>query len=226
MNLPKRVIVEYDDGNRKEAAFANLSDQGRLELAKLGVCSVPATVGQMKHHLLLRWKDGWNEVIGMDKAGAELLRYYSLERLEHVGRLSVDVGDGYPMMHLINRAPNKLERILLVGPDEAKMYLLEEKVTVKEGGKTEHIMYDKKRPGFSAEPAEKADAWIDEMTDALRGELKRKGLSAKEILSTEDSKKLDLYRELARGLGLRATHKQADVYGFVQALVKNISASS
>jgi hypothetical protein len=226
MNLPKRVILEYDNGNRKEAAFADLSDQGRLELAKLGVCPVPAAVAETKHYLLLRWKDGWIEVIGMEKAGAELLRYYSLERLEHVGRLSVDVRDDYPMLHVINRAPDKLERILLVGSDKAKMYLLEEKVTVKEGGKTEHIMYDKKRPAFSAEPAEKADAWITELTEALRGELKRKGLSAIEILSTEDSKKLDIYREFAHALGLRATHRQADVHGFVQALVKNISASS
>jgi hypothetical protein len=226
MSLPKRVIVEYDDGNRKEAVFADLSDQGRLELSKLGVCPVPPKVAKTKHYLLLRWKDGWNEVIGMEKAGAELLRYYSLERVEHVGRLSVDVQDDYPMLHLISRAPNKLERILLLGPDDAKMYLLEEKATVKEGGKTEHIMYDKKRPAFSAEPAEKADAWITELTEALRGELKRKGLSAMEILSAEDSKKLDLYREFAHGLGLRATHRQADVYGFVQALVKNIPASS
>jgi hypothetical protein len=226
MSLPKRVIVEYDDGNRKEASFADLSHQGRLELAKLGVCPVPPAVAGTKYYLLLHWKDGWNEVIGMEKAGADLLRYYSLERVEHVGRLSVEVRDDYPMLHLINRLPSKVERILLFGPGETKMYLMEEKVTVKEGGKTEHIMYDKKRPAFSAEPAEKANAWIAKLTETLRGELRRKGLSSIGILSTEDSKKLDLYREFAQALGLRAAYRQADVYGFVQALVKNISASS
>jgi hypothetical protein len=178
------------------------------------------------HYLLLRWKDGWNEVIGMEKAGAELLRYYTLERVEQVGRLSVDVPDDYPILHLINRLPSNLERILLLGEAGGKMYVLDEKVTVKEGGKTEHIMYDRKRPPFSAEPPKRADAWITELTEALGTELERKGLSAVDILSTEDSTKLGLYREFAQALGLRATYKQADVYGFVQALVKNIAASS
>jgi hypothetical protein len=226
MSIPKRVIVEYDDGTREEAAFSDLSHQGRLELAKLGVCAVPPTVAETKHYLLLRWKDGWNEVIGMEKPGTELLRYYSLERVEQVGRLSVDVRDDYPMLYLINRLPSKLERILLLGEAGARMYLLDEKVTVKEGGKTEHVMYDKKRPAFSAGPAQKADAWMTELTEALREQLRSKGLSAMEILLMEDSKKLDLYRELARALGLRATYRQADVYGFVHGLVKNISASS
>ncbi len=225
MSLPRRVIVEYDDGNRKEAAFADLSHQGRLELAKLGVCPVPPTVAETEHYLLLRWKDGWHEVIGMEKAGTELLRYYSLERVEQVGRLSVEVPEDYPMLHLVNRLPSKLERILLLGPGETKMYLMDEKVTVKEGGKTEHIMYDKKRSPFSAEPAEKASAWITELTGALQGQLREKGISTTEILSMEDSKKLNLYREFAQALGLRATYQEADVYGFVQALVKNISAS-
>jgi hypothetical protein len=226
MSIPKRVIVEYDDGTREEAAFSDLSHQGRLELAKLGVCPVPPTVAETKHYLLLRWKDGWNEVIGMEKPGAELLRYYSLERVEHVGRLSVDVRDDYPMLYLINRLPSKLERILLLGEAGARMYVLDEKVTVKEGGKTEHMMYDKTRSAFNAEPAEKADAWITELTEALQEELRSKGLSAKEILLMEDSKKLNLFRELAQALGLRATYRQADVYGFVHGLVKNISASS
>ena len=225
MSIPKRVIVEYDDGTRKEAAFSDLSHQGRLELAKLGVCPVPPTVAETKHYLLLRWKDGWNEVIGMEKPGAELLRYYSLERVEHVGRLSVDVREDYHMLSLINRLTSKLERILLLGEAGARMYVLDEKVTVKEGGKTEHIMYDKKRSPFSAEPAEKASAWITELTGALQGQLREKGLSTTGILSMEDSKKLNLYREFAQALGLRATYQEADVYGFVQALVKNISAS-
>jgi hypothetical protein len=226
MGTPKRVIVEYDDGTRKEAAFSDLSQQGRLELAKLGVCPVPPAVAETKQYLLLRWKDGWNEVIGMEKPGAELLRYYSIERVEHLGRLSVDVQDDYPMLYLINRLPTKLERILLLGEAGAKMYVLDEKVAVKEGGKTEHIMYDKKRPAFSAEPTEKADAWMTELTEALREELRSKGLSAMEFLLVEDSKRLDLYRELAQALGLRATYRQADVYGFIHGLVKNISASS
>jgi hypothetical protein len=226
MGIPKRVIVEYDDGNRKEAAFADLTHQGRLELAKLDLCPLPAGAAETGHFLLLRWKDGWNEVIGMEKPGAELLRYYTIERVEQVGRLSVEVPDDYPMLHLINRLPGKVERILLLGPDEAKAYLMEEKVTVREGGKTEHIMYDRKRPLFSAEPADKADAWIAELVGGIQGRFRDKGLSAADVLSMEDSGKLDLYRELAQALGLRATYRQADVYGFVQALVKNMSVPS
>jgi hypothetical protein len=225
MSLPKRVIVEYDDGNRKEASFADLSDEGRLELARLGLCPVPPPVAETDHYLLLRWKDGWNEVIGLEKAGTELLRYYCLERVERLGRLSVEVRDDYPMLHIINRLPGEVERILLLGPGEAKIYPMEEKATVKEGGKTERILYDKKRPIFNARPTVDGGAWIKELTEALRVEIKRKGLSAAGILSAPESEKPALYREFAQALGLRATYRQADAYGFVQALVKNISKS-
>jgi hypothetical protein len=103
---------------------------------------------------------------------------------------------------------------------------MQEKVTVKEGGKIEHIMYDKKRTAFSVLTAKKGEAWIAELTDALRVELNRKGRSASEVLSAEANQQLGLYRELSQALGLRATYRQADVYGFVQALVRELAASS
>ncbi len=80
----------------------------RSELARLGLAPVPQSIGSAKQYLLMKWRDGWQEVGGIDRDTAELLRYYVIERIEDRGRLSLDVGADYPELFVIERTPRDL----------------------------------------------------------------------------------------------------------------------
>jgi hypothetical protein len=170
---------------------------------------------------LLQWKDGWKEVVGIPRKAAELLRFYTVERTEEVGRMAFHVAEDYPMLFLVKRLPKEIESLLLVGPGGAKEYVLEEKKTVKEGGKIEHVLYDKKDPGRGEQDGKGADAWVAELADALNGELKKKGLTAEKLLSSSEAEKAQVYQELSKTLGIRGMEKQEDVQGFLQFMIEN-----
>ena len=221
MNTPKKIIVEYEDGARREAAFDGLSSTGRTELSALGLCEAAAPdIGT--HYLLLEWKDGWKEVKAVGGHVLELLRYYTIERMEEIGRLSMVVADGNPELLVIKRLPGRLERIIFVGANGPQAYALEEKATVKEGGKTEHIFYDKTRPNFKMEEPVAASALYAAFLDALRGALEKKGISVSGLLAMSERDRLPVYKELARTLGRWGTDRQQDVYGFLTVALKKL----
>jgi hypothetical protein len=226
MNGPKRIVVEYEDGTRREAPFDGLSGQGAVELSALGLCDAPPPDAS-KGYLLLQWKDGWKEVTAVDNRAVEVLRYYTIERTEEVGRLSVEMGDAYSELKLIKRLPGRVESILFVGrhgPPQA--YVLEEKTTVREGGKTEHIFYDKKRPNFAMENGSAASARYSMILDALRKELEKRAVPVRSLLGAGAGEHRALYGELARALGLRGTERQQDVYGFLHTAIEKLGADS
>jgi hypothetical protein len=224
MNAPKKIIVEYEDGTRQEAAFAGLSNTGRTELSALGLCeaAAPDTGTQ---YLLLEWKDGWKEVKAMEGHVLELLRYYTIERVEEIGRLSMEKADGNPELLMIKRLPGRLERIIFVGANGPQAYALEEKATVKEGGKTERYFYDKKRPNFKMEEPAAASALYAAFLDALRGALEKKGIAVSGLMAMSEGDRLPLYREIAQTLGLRGTERQQDVYGFLTVALKKLGSN-
>jgi len=220
MISPRRLIIEYEDGSKKVTEFGQLDNETWLELSRSGLCPPPPKK-TLDHYVLMRWKDGWQEVVGIPKEKAELLRYYTLERTEEVGRMAFAVAEDYPLLFLIKRLPRHIETLLLVGHTEVKEYLLEEKRTVKEGGKIEHILYDRKDPS----PCERAEGWVAEIKEQLKAEIEKKGFSPEQLLSLDDHQKLQAYFDLAKALGIRGMERQEDVYGFIQLMAKNLSAS-
>ena len=221
MNAPKKIIVEYDDGTRRETAFGRLSSTGRAELSALGLCEAAAPdIGTQ--YLLLEWKDGWKEVKAMGGQVLELLRYYTIERVEEIGRLSMEKADGNPELLMIKRLPGRLERIIFVGANGPQAYTLEEKATVKEGGKTERYFYDKKRPNFKMEEPAAASALYAAFLDALRGALEKKGMAVSGLLAMGEGDRLPFYKELAQILGLRGAERQQDVYGFLTVALEKL----
>jgi hypothetical protein len=225
MKGPKRIIVEYEDGTRREAPFDSLSGELIAGLSALGLCDVPSS-DISKSYLLLQWDDGWKEVVAVDGRAAEVLRYYTIERIEEIGRLSVEVADAYPELKLIKRLPDHVDSILFIGRDGPKAYVLEEKTTVKEGGKTEHIFYDKEKPLFAMEDGSAASVRYSEILDALKGELERRATQVRSLLDMDSGERLPLYGELARLLGLKATERQQDVYGFLHRAIKELSSGA
>lgn len=222
MNVPKKLIVEYEDGTRQEVAFDKLSGTGRMELSALGLCEAAAP-DSGAHYLLLEWKDGWKEVRAVGGEALAVLRYYTIERVEEIGRLSMEKADGNPELMMIKRLPDRLERIIFVGENGPQAYALEEKATVKEGGKTERYFYDKTRPNFKMEEPAAASARYTAFLDALRGALEKKGTSVSGLLTMSEGDRTPLYKELARTLGLRGTERQQDVYGFLTVALEKLA---
>jgi hypothetical protein len=223
MNGPKRVIVEYDDGTHREAQFGALSKQAQTELSALGVSDVFPKETPISY-ILLQWKDGWKEVVAVEEPVTDMLRYYTIERVEEVGRLSLNTTNGCPDLLLIKRLPGQVESILFIGKEGPQAYALEEKVTVREGGKVEHIFYDKKRPNFRMEEASTASFRYRVVLDSLRAELQKKGLDGRKLLAMAEAERTMVYKELAQALGLRGSERQRDVYRFLEAAVKKLDA--
>ncbi len=213
MDGAKRIIVEYEDGSRREAPFSKLSEKGQSELSALGLCEAPQTG---KSYVVLQWKDGWKEVLAVNEKAVEILRYYTIERMEEIGRLSLEIADANPELSFVKRRPADIKDILFVGNEALQAYTLEEKATVKEGGKVEHFFYDKKRPGFSMEEAGTASTRYGAILDTLKAELKKKKLKARAVLAMSEDKRVAVCKELARSSGLRGSERQRDVYGFIQ----------
>ncbi len=221
MNGPKNVVVEYEDSTRREVVFSKLGRQAQLELASLGLCDAPPAENP-KAYLLLQWKDGWKEIVAVDERATELLRYYTIERVEEIGRVSLERASSAPELLLIKRLPSDIESILLVGSEDLKAYGLQEKVTVKEGGKVEHVFYDKKRPDFCQQDDATASAWYALILDSIEKELKSKGISATSVLVKGEEERLAFYKQLADVLGLKGTERQQDVHGFLQSALQKL----
>lgn len=226
MSEPERLIVSYDDGSSKEVDFNKLGREMAYELARLGLCPPPPELGSAKQYFLLQWKDGWQEVIGSDGDVAELLRYFVIRRIEDRGRLSFEVGADFPDLFIIKRTPMDLKRLLIVGNGSVKSYSLESDLERWEGifdagGKLEYVKYDKTE---DQSPGEMSDAPenLDEIMDDLRDELEKMGFSSQELLGMDQSKRIEAYKRIAQGIGIRGHVRQADVYGFVELLVRRL----
>ncbi|HME45752.1 MAG TPA: hypothetical protein VKF36_21855 [Syntrophorhabdales bacterium] len=214
MNAPKKLIVEYEDGTRQEAAFGRLSSAGQAELSALGLCEAGAADAGKKY-LLLEWKDGWKEIAAVGGRAVEILRYYTIERTEEIGRLSMETADGNPELLFIKRLPGRLESILFIDGDGLQAYALEEKAMVKEGGKTEHYFYDKKRSEFKMKEPTAASARYTALVDSLKSTLEKKGITVSGLLAMSKRDRIPIYKEIARTLGLRGAEREQDVYDFL-----------
>lgn len=225
MSLPKRLTIEYEDGSKKMIDFNQLKREVWLELSRIGLCQPPpALLELLDNYILLRWKDGWQEVRGIPKACIELLRYYTIERTEEVGRMAFEVGEEYPILFIIKRLPRQVEGLWVIGGKETKFYSIIEKRAVKEGGKIEHILYDKNDPSQCKEDSQKAETLFREIIDGLKVELKKYGLTANQVLAMEASQRVEKYKALSKDLGIRPMERQEDVYRFMELFLGKIDA--
>ena len=220
MSSPRRLIIEYEDGSKNVIEFSQLDNQTWCELSRSGLCPTPPK-RTLDQYLLMRWEDGWQEVVGIPKETAELLRYYTLERTEEVGRMAFEVAEGYPLLYLVKRLPRHIDTLLLVGRMDVKEYSLEEKRTVKEGGKIEHILYDKK----VSSPCKQNGEWVNEIKERLKSEMEHKGLTAEQLISLNEDQKLQACFDISKALSIRGMEKQEDVYGFILLMAEKLVVS-
>jgi len=219
VSMPKRLIVEYEDGSRKETDFRQLSKHSQRQLSKQGLCPPPLS----KSYLLLKWQDGWQEVLAVDESPVELLRYYVLERIEETGRMALLAEGDCPTLLLIQRKPKELDSLAIVGSSDTTVYSFEPRVKKEEGGKIEHVEYDRAERHFQHEQAMDAKTRVQEILDSLKTELSKKGVTVAKLLAMEPSQGVEEYKELAKTLGIRATEKQGDVYDFIQLMTEKLA---
>jgi hypothetical protein len=221
MSIPRRLIVEFDDGSQKEIEFSSVSGQAQESLAALGLCPPPATAS--KSYLLLRWQNGWQEIVGLDKTQVELLRYYTIERKEEIGRMSFETGETYPVLLFVKRLPKEVESALLTNSTgSAVYYAFAEQTTIAEGGKTEHILYDKKDLKLTVGYNGKADLWILELINSVKAELDKNGLTAEKLLSMGSDQKATVYGSISKALSICAMERQEDVHGFIELMLRKV----
>jgi len=220
MSLPKRVIIEYDDGSRKETDFGDMEwDLGR-SLAGRGASALShPSVQPSKSFLLLRWKSGWQEVLAVENRQADFFRYYVIERVEEIGRLVIDVGGSYPELFLVRRLPGELESTVVIDDNGARMYRLSEKALLRSGDTTEHLFYDKNDDGCVAEDPSEAERRVNDLRSSLTRELSGRGLAIQDFLAMGIEERIPLLGEISASIGLRAMEKQSDLIGFMETLL-------
>lgn len=226
MKKPKQLTIEYEDGSAKTIPFSQLDRSIWRELSRRGLCSPPSEAGPSKSYLLLRWKNGWQEVVGLDQDSVDLLRYYILERVEETGRVVLEAGaDDYPLLLTVKRLPKELESLAIVGGEDAKVYEVEPKKKKEEGDKIEHVEFDRAERHFQPHPKETGQDAVQEMPRLLATEITKKNLSPQKLVNLEPSQKVAKFKELAKAMGIRAMEKQEDLYGFLQLMVGKLAAS-
>ncbi len=230
MSLPKQVIIQYEDGSTKGVGFNEVDKQTQFQLSKLGLCPPPGGVASPKWYVLVRWKDGWQEVVGIDHDRVELLRYYVIKRMEDRGRLSFDIGADNPHLFILKRMPKEVSSLLMVGLDSVRFYPLESELekwegTFEAGGKKEYRKYDKTSP-------QSPNAFMDglenlsDLLGGMKNKLSDMGLHPKELLAMNQSQRIERYKEIAKEMGLRGMEKQEDVYGFIELIVGRLAISA
>jgi hypothetical protein len=230
MSQPTKVVVQYDDGSSREVDYAKIDGETRQRLAQLGVAPIGDRIGSAKHYLLMQWKDGWQEVVAIDTDSADLLRYYVIERIDDRGRLSLETGEDYPELLVIERTPRDLVAAVIVGGDGVKSYALDGSVERWEGifdagGKREYVKFDKTSDKYPHEVATGGEA-LQPLLEALREGLGKAGLDAAAVLALEEPARLEAYKGLASGAGIRGCLRQEDVYGFVEAMITRLGGAT
>ena len=161
-----------------------------------------------KKYVLLKWKDGWQEVIGVHQDAVDFKCYYVIERIEHVGRLVMNRPDGeYPSLIIIDRAPMEIEKIMMIdGKDERHLKKIS---NYREGSRLEY-QYDllKSEGDF-----------IEEIKDRIQVVLSRKGISAREILSKPDKDKINEIESIGKAVNNVGGKNQEDMVEFIQLLL-------
>jgi hypothetical protein len=168
-----------------------------------------------KKYVLMKWKDGWQEVIGVEPDATDFNRYYVIERIEHFGRLVLNRPEGeYPGLIIIDRAPMEMEKMVMIEGGDERNFI--QSSTYREGSRLEYN-YDlqKGRGNF-----------IEEIKNSIRDVLSKKGISSREILSKPDLEKIKEIENIGKALHIVGGKNQEDLIGFIQLLLEMVSAEN
>ena len=201
---PKKITVEFEDGSKAEADFLALTEQLKFELLRQPAFSRPSPHPEDEKFVLLEWVDGWKEVVEVDSECTEVNRYYVITRPEDVGRLSLKKGGDYPELIEVTRDPLNLKKIIFMDGYDISL-----KRSDREGKKVDHF--------FSLD---KRDSFLSEIMGLFRKVVDEAGFTVDQLRSQEPDRGRDLYRKIARKMGIKAVQRQQDLFDFIAHLAK------
>jgi len=167
---------------------------------------------EIREYILLRWKDGIQEVSALAPEAKGLLRYYTIVRIEEYGRLAVDSDEDYPELIIIERKPRELAEIVLAEYSGARQYVLTPIGAHHEGGRTDH------RFDFT-----EAEGGLDDLVSQLREVLQDRNKEAKALVTMSGKQKISELEEIRRAMKLRTLTEEADVLGFIEMLLTRVA---
>ncbi len=155
-----------------------------------------------KKYVVMKWKDGWQEVVAVQGDVVDFSKYYVVERLEQYGRLVLNRPKGeVPELIVIGRDPREIEKVALVDADERS---LTPKDTYREGTRLEYN-YTLARDGD----------FVGELLTKLREALTARKISARDLSSKSDEEIIAVAKE-AHIVG---TESQQDLVQFIKLLI-------
>ena len=159
-----------------------------------------------KKYVMLKWKDGWQEVVAIEGDVIDFNKYYVIERLEQYGRLVVNRPKGtVPELIVIDRDPMGVEKVALFDSDDQRTLAVKD--TYREGTRLE---YNYNLPG--------GGDLAGEITTTLKEVLAAKGINAKDLLLKGDA---DIIA-VARAANIVGTRSQQDLVHFIKLLLRKI----
>lgn len=160
-----------------------------------------------KKYVVMKWKDGWQEVVAVEGDVIGFDKYYVIERLENFGRLVFNRPKGeVPGLLVIDRDPRDIEQMVLMNETEDQRTLAF-KDTYREGARLEYN-YDLQNKGD----------FVTELTGKTKDALGKKGLSAKDMLLKGDP---DIVA-LAKEINVVGGKSQQDLVQFMKILLRKI----
>jgi hypothetical protein len=198
-SAPKKVVIEFDGGVKKEASFDALPGPLRTELLRQPFASLPSSDPSQDKFVLLEWDDGYKQVIAVDPRCTAINRYTVITRPEDVGRLSLNMNGDFPELIEVGRKPLNLKRVTFGETVQVSLDKSE-----REGRKFDHFFTLTRDGDARAEQAA-----------ALKKAAADEGIDLKQ-LKPHDT---DTLEKLRRKMGLKG-ERQQDVFDFLIALAK------
>jgi hypothetical protein len=162
-------------------------------------------------YVLMKWKDGWQEVIRIDGDAVGFDKYFVIERKEYFGRLVYKMPEGkYPGLVVIDRAPMEIEKMVMMEAGDGKR--LRQASTYREGDRIEY--------NFEMENEEHRP--VDDVSKKVKEALAASGVSAKNILAMPEAERFKAIEAIARQARIVGSRNQKDVVGFIRLILEKI----
>jgi hypothetical protein len=201
---PKKITVEFEDGSKVEADFTGLTEQLKFELLRQPAFSAHSPHPEQEKFVLMKWADGWKEVVEVDSGCTKVNRYYVISRAEDVGRLSLEKGGDYPELVEVTRDPLNLKRIIFMDGYEITL-----ERSNREGSKVEHFF-----------ALEKRDDLLSEIKGLFQKAMHETDFTVEQLRSQEPDECREKYKKIAQKMGIKAAQRQQDLFDFIAHLAK------
>jgi len=161
--------------------------------------------------IVLQWNDGAQEITALAPEDTDLLRYYTISRVEEYGRIALNGGDKYPNVLIIDRKPGEMSGVMIVEDTNSTQY------TFKPGGILSEAGRIDKRFEFSS-----TEGSLTSFIDSLKKVLEAEGKDARSILQMNKPQKEIELENIRKSMKLRAFQEEQDVLNFIEILLNKL----